>query len=259
MHIQELFNLKGKIALVTGGAGLYGSCISQALGEVGAKVIIASRDIKKCQAKAKELQGKGLDVCGEQLDLTSEESVVELKEKILLRYSRIDVLVNNAVERPMRKFDCPAADWEKSMKVNATGLFICTRIFISEMVKQNSGNIINISSIYGMVGPDFSIYQGTDMDMPPDYAFHRGGIINFTRYLATRFARYNIRVNCISPGGLYTNNQPDSFVEDYNRRVPLGRMANEDDIKGTVVYLASNASSYVTGCNLVVDGGWTAW
>ncbi len=258
MHIQKLFSLKGKVVLVTGGAGLYGSCISQALGEADARVIIASRDIKKCHAKAKELQSKGLDVCGERLDLTSEESVVELKEKIVSGCGRIDIVVNNAVERPMKGFDCPTADWEKSMKVNATGLFICTKIFISEMIKQNSGNIINISSIYGMVGPDFSIYQGTDMDMPVDYAFHRGGIINFTRYLATRFARYNIRVNCISPGGLYTN-QPKSFVDNYNRRTPLGRMANEDDIKGAVVYLSSDTSSYVTGHNLVVDGGWTIW
>ncbi len=258
MNVQKLFSLKGKVALVTGGAGLYGSCISQALGEAEAKVIIASRDIKKCQAKAKELQGQGLDVYGERLDMTSEESVAELKEKILSKFCRIDILVNNAVERPMKGFDSPTHDWEQSMKVNATGLFICTRIFISEMVKQNSGNIINISSIYGMVGPDFSIYQGTDMDMSADYAFHRGGIINFTRYLATRFAQYNIRVNCISAGGLYTN-QPKSFIDNYNRRTPLGRMAGEGDIKGGVVYLASDASSYVTGHNLVVDGGWTIW
>ncbi|HID95199.1 MAG TPA: SDR family oxidoreductase [Candidatus Latescibacteria bacterium] len=257
MDIWKLFSLDGKVALVTGGAGLVGSSVSEALAEAGAVVIIASRDIKKCQAKAGELRKQGLRVRAEQLDITDERSVSDFKGRIVSEWGRIDILANNAVSRPMKRFDSPIEDWESSMKVNSTGLFLCTRIFISQMMKQNQGNIINISSIYGMVGPDFRIYDGTDMDMPPDYAFHKGGLINFTRYLATRFAPH-IRVNCISLGGLFAD-QPTKFVESYNRRVPLGRMAKGDDLKGAVVFLASDASAYVTGHNLVVDGGWTAW
>ena len=257
MDIWKLFSLDGKVALVTGGAGLVGSSISEALAEARAVVIIASRDIKKCQAKAGELRKQGLEVRAEQLDITDERSVNDLKDRIVSEWGRIDILVNNAVSRPMKRFDSPIEDWESSMKVNSTGVFLCIRVILSQMLKQNQGNIINISSIYGMVGPDFRIYDGTDMDMPPDYAFHKGGLINFTRYLATRFAPH-IRVNCISLGGLFAD-QPTKFVESYNRRVPLGRMAKEDDLKGAVVFLASDASAYVTGYNLMVDGGWTAW
>ncbi len=258
MHVQRLFSLKNKIALVTGGAGLYGVCISRALGEAGAKVVIASRNIKNCQIEAGKLKAQGMDIKAEHLDLSSEQSIVDLGDKIISEEGKIDILVNNAVIRPLKGFDSSADNWDVSMKVNAAGLYLCSKIFISQMVKQNRGNIINISSIYGMVGPDFSIYEGTDMENPPDYAFHKAGMINFTRYLATRFARYNIRVNCISPGGLYTG-QAESFVNNYIKRTPLGRMANEDDIKGAIVFLASDASAYVTGENLVVDGGWTAW
>lgn len=259
MHVQKMFNLKGKSALVTGGARLYGSCISQALGEAGASVIIASRDIKKCQAKAKELQEQGLDIYGELLDITDEESVVELKERIVSKYGKIDIMVNSARLVSMLSFEDPIERWEESMKVNSTGIFLCTRIFIEQMKKQRHGNIINIGSIYGIVGQDPELYAGTDMKSAPDYWFCKGGIINLTKYLATKFASYNIRVNCISPGGLITKDTPSQFIKNYSHRVPLGRMANEDDIKGAVVYLASDASAYVTGHNLVVDGGWTVW
>lgn len=258
MDVKKLLNLENKIAVVSGGAGLVGYFISEGLAEAGAKVIVADVNLKKCKEIAKELTNNGLDVEAEELDITDEKSIIELRDKVVSKHRKIDILVNSAVARPMQKFDDPIENWESSMKTNATGIFLCTRIFVDQMVKQKKGNIINISSIYGMVGPDFRIYEGTDMDNPPDYAFHKAGLINFTRYLATRFAKYNIRVNCIIAGGLF-NNQPKAFLDKYNCRVPLGRMANGDDIKGAVVYLASDASSYVTGHNLIVDGGWTIW
>jgi len=259
MNVLELFSLKGKVALVTGGAGLYGVTISTALGEAGASVVIASRNLNRCEKVAKDLRSKNLDVVAMPLDLSIKDSIIALKDRIINTYGKIDILFNNAVARKGGSMDTMTAEeWEKPMKVNSTGLFLCSKIFIEEMVKQKSGSVINISSIYGIVGPDFSIYGNTGMTNPANYSFAKGGMIAFTRYLATYYAKYNIRVNCISPGGLFTN-QPKEFVDNYIKRTPLGRMANEDDLKGAAVFLASDASSYITGHNLVVDGGWTIW
>jgi len=151
-----------------------------------------------------------------------------------------------------------AGQWDLSMKVNSTGLFLACQIFSEPMQAQRSGSIVNIASIYGMAGPDFSIYAGVDMSNPVNYAFAKGGMINLTRYLASFLAPYNIRVNCLSPGGFETESMPEPFVEAYRRRTLLGRMAEADDIKGPAVFLASDASRYITGQNIPVDGGWTA-
>jgi len=259
MNVLDLFSLKGKVALVTGGAGLYGSTISTALGEAGASVVIASRNLDKCEEVAKNLRDKNLNVVAMFLDLSVENSIIALKDKIINAYSKIDILVNNAVARKGGSMETMTAEeWEEPMKVNSTGLFLCSKIFIEEMVKRRSGSVINISSIYGIVGPNFSIYGDTGMTNPANYSFAKGGMITFTKYLATYYARYNIRVNCISPGGLFVN-QPREFVNNYIKGTPLGRMANRDDLKGAVVFLASDASAYITGHNLVVDGGWTIW
>ena len=261
MSVMDMFGLKGRIALVTGGAGKYGSCIAQGLGEAGATVIIASRNLRSCREKAGELRKEGLDVKSEMLDISREESIKGIRDKIISDYKKIDILVNNAVGRPGGDdSDSAAKHWEISMKINAVGLFLITRVFLEQMVKQNCGSVINIASMYGMVAQDPHMYDGTGLgsDEMGDYFFHKAGMINFTRYLATRYAENNIRANCISPGGLFAN-QSERFLENYSRRVPLGRMADKDDIKGAVVYLASDASAYVTGHNLVVDGGWTAW
>jgi len=259
MNVLELFSLKGKVALVTGGAGLYGLTISTALGEAGASVVIASRNLNKCEKVAKNLRSKNLNVVAMPLDLSIKNSIIALKDKIINTYGKIDILFNNAVARKGGSMKTMTAEeWEEPMKVNSTGLFLCSKVFIEEMIKRESGSVINISSIYGMVGPDFGIYGNTGMTNPANYSFAKGGIIAFTKYLATCYAKYNIRVNCISPGGLFTN-QPKEFVSNYNKRTPLGRMANEDDLKGAAVFLASDASSYITGHNLVVDGGWTIW
>ena len=205
------------------------------------------------------MRSKNLDVVAMPLDLSIEDSIVALKDEIINAYDKIDILFNNAVARKGGSMKTMTAEeWEETMKINSTALFLSSKIFIEEMAKRKSGSVINISSIYGIVGPDFSIYGKTGMTSPADYSFAKGGMIAFTKYLATYYARYNIRVNCISPGGLFTN-QPREFVKNYIKRTPRGRMANEDDLKGAAVFLASDASAYITGHNLVVDGGWTIW
>jgi NAD(P)-dependent dehydrogenase (short-subunit alcohol dehydrogenase family) len=151
-----------------------------------------------------------------------------------------------------------AQQWEQSMQVNSTGLFLACQIFSEPMQAQRSGSIINVSSIYGMVGPDFSLYEGTTLFNPVNYAFAKGGVIGLTRYLASFLGPFSVRVNCISPGGFQTDDTPEVFVRNYNRRTLLGRMAVVEDIKGPAVFLASDASTYVTGLNIPIDGGWTA-
>jgi len=260
MGILEKFSLKSRVALVTGGAGLYGSCIVEGLAEAGAAVYVASRNVRNCMEFAAELREKGLDVIGAELDQTDTESILRLKDRILAEKSRIDILVNNAVLRPMKSPDA-IADFDLSMKVNATGVVNATRIFSEEMKKVKSGAIINISSIYGVLGIDLSLYEGTDMSTgAPDYYFHRAGIINLTRYYAAVLGPHNIRVNCISPGGLYNEKNPQhpKFIERYNRKTFLGRMARREDIKGVAVFLASDASCYITGENIMMDGGLSA-
>jgi NAD(P)-dependent dehydrogenase (short-subunit alcohol dehydrogenase family) len=273
--VMELFRLDGRVVVVTGGAGLYGSVIATALAEAGATVVIASRALAKCEERAGQLREAGYRALAMTLDLTSDESIVALKDRIVAECGQVDVLFNNAAGRAIgtaeeqmkRKFAAPriAMDtmtrdqWEGAMAVNASGMFVCTQVFAEQMKAQGrGGSIVNIASIYGIVGPTFAIYHGTQMSNPPDYAFAKGGIINFTRYLATCYAAHGIRVNCISPGGFY-GAQPEVFVRNYEQHTPLGRMARWNDLKGAAVFFASDASQYVTGQNLAVDGGWTAW
>ena len=222
-------------------------------------VIVASRNLENCEKFAREMRKKNLKAYGCKLDLSEKNSIIALRNEIVKRFGKTDILVNNAVARIGKSFErMTEEDWELTSRINSTGLFLCSRIFIEQMKKQKSGNIINIASIYGIVGPDFNIYNKVNLVNPPDYSFNKGGMINFTRYMATCFARHNIRVNCISPGGFYTG-QEKSFHKEYCRRTPLGRMATKNDIKGAIVFLTSDASSYITGINLPVDGGWTAW
>jgi NAD(P)-dependent dehydrogenase (short-subunit alcohol dehydrogenase family) len=273
--VMDLFRLDGRVAVVTGGAGIYGTVITTALAEAGARVVIAARGVERCEEKAAELRESGFDARAMPLDLTSDESLLALRERVVAEMGHVDVLFNNAAGRALgtaleqmeRKFALARAEmagmsrqmWEGAMSVNASGLFVCSQVFGEQMKSQGQGGaIVNISSIYGMVGPDFGIYNGTEMVNPPDYSFSKGGIINFTRYLATCYAPHGIRVNCISPGGYYTG-QPEPFLSNYERRTPLGRMACWNDLKGAAVFLASDASQYITGQNLAVDGGWTAW
>jgi NAD(P)-dependent dehydrogenase (short-subunit alcohol dehydrogenase family) len=260
VNVLDTFSLKGKTALVTGGAGLYGRQIVRALAEAGARTLTASRNLAALRAFAVELVSRGLDVTALRLDQGDERSVLSLRDEVLKQAGRLDVLVNNAVLRPMTKgFEDGAPAFAESMRVNATGLFVITRAMGDVMAAGGGGSIINIGSIHGMIGPDPPIYEGTDMHgWYPDYFFHKGGMINFTRFVASYYGPRGVRCNCVSPGGFRTEKMPEAFVRSYSRRTFLGRLANQTDLKGIIVFLASDASSYITGANIPVDGGYTA-
>ena len=258
MHVKELLSLKGKVALVTGGAGRYGHCIVEALGEADGTVVTASRNLQACEELAERLRADGLDVHAMRVDQGDHDSVVALKQRIDETFGGLDVLVNNAVARPLTGYGSTLAQWQESMRVNAIGVFDITREMAELMDKRGGGSIVNISSMMGMFGPDLSNYEGVPGmgDPSPDYFFHKGGMINLTRYLARVLAGRNIRANCISPGGLLAHDiQPERFLANYTKKVPVGRMAIDDDIKGLVVFLASRASAYVNGENILMDGG----
>ena len=253
-----MFDLSSATAVVTGGSGIYGQPISEALAEAGAHVVIASRDLDACERAATMLVTAGYKSSAEQYDQASETSIVALRDRLQDRFGAIDVLVNNSVARPMRRFEDPLENWRASMEVNATGLFAVSRAFLELMTERGAGSIINIGSIQSVVAPNFGNYEGTSMSTPPDYHFHKHGLIGLTRYLAAWAGSHGVRVNAISPGGFETSETPAEFREKYCRRVFLGRMARHDDIKGVVVFLASAASAYITGQNIIVDGGYTS-
>lgn len=259
MKERSPFRLDGRVAIVTGGSGICGTPIVTALAEAGAHVVIGSRDVAKNTEFAQSLAKSGLSSEAVQLDLGAEKSVRGVCDELLRRHGRIDVLVNNAVSRAGGDLrNSSVENWEETLRVNATGLFLACKIFSEPMQQARSGSIINISSIYGMVGPDFSIYEGTGLSNPVNYAFAKGGMINLTRYLASFLAPYKVRVNCISPGGVQTDATPANFVSNYSRRTPMQRMGKPEDVKGAIVFFASDASAYITGQNLAIDGGWTA-
>jgi NAD(P)-dependent dehydrogenase (short-subunit alcohol dehydrogenase family) len=257
MTALDLFRLDGKTALVTGGAGLFGRQIVRALAEAGARTLMASRDLAKLDEQADWFRRDGLDVATLAFDQTSEQSIQQLLDQARRVTGAVDVLVNNAVLRPMKGWDCSAEQFDLSMRANATGVFLMTRAFGNHMAQRGRGSIINVASIQGSVGPDFTLYEGLGWDTPPDYFFHKGGMVQLTRYAAAKLGPRGVRVNCISPGGFF-NEQDPVFVKRYADRTFLGRMANESDLKGVVVFLASSASDYVTGANIAVDGGYTA-
>ncbi|MCC6124633.1 MAG: SDR family oxidoreductase [Pirellulales bacterium] len=255
--VQELFDLKDRVAVVTGGAGLFGRQIVEALAEAGAQTFMASRNLEKLRAQAEAFRQAGLDVEALQFDQALEPSVLQLLEQVIDKAGKVDILVNNSVLRPMSDWSGPAADFAKSMEVNATGVFLMTRAFGERMAVRGRGSIINIGSIQGIVGPDFTLYKDLDWGSPVDYFFHKGGLLQLTRYAASRLGPRGVRVNIVTPGGFF-NRQDPRFVERYNARTFLGRMADEADLKGAIVFLASEASAYVTGANIVVDGGYTS-
>jgi NAD(P)-dependent dehydrogenase (short-subunit alcohol dehydrogenase family) len=262
--ITDLFSCKGRVALVTGGYGLYGKSISTALAEAGARVVIAARSLDKCQAVAEKLKQKGYASTALYLDQGNEDSIKQLIKKIVQDFGRLDILVNNAVLRVKNEdlHEMTAAEWEKSHQVNATGLALVCREAVQVMQKQQAGSIINISSIQGAVGPHFPVYGQTGMTSGAYYTYEKWGMVGLTKWMANRYGKDKIRVNCISPGGYapdLTRDETNEFVQNYQNLTPLGRFAEADDIKGPVVFLASDAAKYVTGHNLLLDGGWTSW
>jgi NAD(P)-dependent dehydrogenase (short-subunit alcohol dehydrogenase family) len=260
MNILDRFSLKGRVALVTAGAGpLFGSSISQALAEAGATLITASRSLEANQQFADGLRAAGHDVHGLQVDISASDSICRLHDQVIERFGRLDVLVNSALARDGHQGGLEDQDydtWMRAARGDFAGLFLMCQQCLPDMVRQGRGSIINISSIYGVVANDPTIYEGTSMVQPPTYNFVKAGMINYTRYLACYYGKQGVRANCISPGG-YFHGQPEPFLQQYCSRVPIGRMLGNDDIQGAVVFLASDASAYVTGHNLMVDGGWT--
>ncbi len=260
MDVMELMSLKGKVALVTGGAGQYGRQIVSALAEAGARTFTAARGIDKLEVVADDERGNGRDVTALPLDLDDQSSIDRLHGTIMEQAGRCDVLVNNAVTRnPAAVWGGDMAAYDQSLRINGSALFYITELFSRDMRARRSGSIINIGSMMGMVGVEQANYAGTRMhDNPsPVYFFEKGGMLNFTRWTASIVGVDNVRVNCISPGGFF-NHQPEPFVKAYSARTQLGRMANDTDLKGAIVFLASDASAYITGANIPVDGGYTA-
>lgn len=260
MNVLDMFNLKGKVAVVSGGAGLYGFQIVSALAEAGATVYVASRNRANNMTKLSGLMEEGYPINILEFDLESEDSILKLCDDVYAAEGKVDVLVNNAVLRCMNGYSDTAENFDRSMHANATGLFVISRAFGDRMAKEKSGSIINIGSYMGILGPDYFLYEGTDMNqegVPADYFFHKGGITNFTKLLAGHYGKYGIRANCIEAGGLY-NGQNEIFVQRYNNSTMLGRMANDTDLKGLIVYLASDASLYMTGAVIPLDGGYSA-
>jgi NAD(P)-dependent dehydrogenase (short-subunit alcohol dehydrogenase family) len=258
MNVKELLSLKNKIILVTGGSRKYGRCIVEGLAEADGTVIVTSRDIELARETAASFQKQGLDVHPMTVDQADHDSVMALKKQILAEFGGLDVFINNAVSRPMTGYNAPISQFEESMKVNATGAMDLIREMTDVIAMGGGGSVINISSMFGMFGPDLSNYEGTNMgDLAPDYFFHNAGLINLNKFMAQMNAGKNIRFNSISPGGIFSN-QPQAFIDNYCKKVPLRRMANNDDIKGIVVLLSSEAGSYINGENILMDGGLNA-
>ncbi|MDD3588530.1 MAG: SDR family oxidoreductase [Thermoguttaceae bacterium] len=253
-NVLDMFSLQGKTALLTGGAGLYGRQITAALCEAGARTWIASRNLDALQETADRYGAKAL-----QLNLESEESIDHVVSQIVAESGTIDVLVNNAVTRvACARWDQPMSVFDQSLHVNASALFHLTRRTADVMKEHKCGSIINIGSYMGLLGGNPSNYEGTNMGtLSPIYFYEKGGMTNFTRWAASELGPFGIRVNCICPGGL-ENDQPEMFLKNYAKNTMLGRLAGQDDLKGIIVFLASNASAYLTGTNIPVDGGYSA-
>ncbi len=243
--------LKNKIILVTGGSGLIGLATLKHLVKEGAQVINLDVVSHPKKVKAKFIK----------MDVTRKKSIQKAIKKIIKTYGRIDGLVNNAYPRTKdwgNKFELVTDEsWKTNVDMQMNSVFTVCQLVCAEMIKQKKGAIVNIASIYGVVGNDFTVYEGTDLTSPAAYAAIKGGIINFTRYLASYFGSAQIRVNTVSPGGVF-NHQPKKFVENYEHKVPLKRMASPEDIAPAISFLLSEESSYITGHNLIVDGGWSA-
>ena len=254
------FSLAGSVVVQCGGSGLLGGALAMAISQAGATLVVASRQRDALDAVAARARTKKLKVEAAQVDIGSEESILALRDGVLARHGRIDGFVFNAVSRPMRGLDDTLSAWSESMATNATGMFATLRAFGQTMVTQQRGSIVAISSIQGMVGSNPWLYEGTTMSSPPDYYFHKAGMINLARHLASHFGAKGVRVNVVSPGGIHNSERPQApeFRQRYDRMTMLGRMAEPHEVGGAVVFLLSEAASYITGINLPVDGGYTA-
>lgn len=266
----DTFRLDGKVALITGGAGFLGSHYCRAFAEAGATVIVADLDQAQCDGLSSEINAKRPEsALALAVDLSKEQSVQSMAKGIAGKFGAVDIILNNAATKspdffaPLESF--PLADWEHVMAVNVTGMFLVVRALGPAMAARKRGSIINVSSIYGVVGPDQRIYEssyleklGGPINTPLVYSVSKGAVLALTRYLATYWGSHGVRSNTLTPGGIESG-QNSVFVDRYTQRVPLGRMGKPIDLVGAALFLASDSSSYVNGQNLIVDGGLTAW
>ncbi len=282
-EIFDRFRLAQRVAVVTGGAGLLGAEFCRTLVEAGAHVVIADVDLGQAETLAQTLNQRGRSSAEANAatlpralaiatDVTSPASVQAMVEVTLRTYGHLDILVNSAALDP--KFDpehaphhtdafedYPLEAWNQALGVNLTGTFLCCQAVAKPMLAQGRGVMINICSIYGIVAPDQRLYEQPGKPpryKPVYYTVTKAGVLGLTRYLAAYYAGKNIRVNALTPGGVY-NQHDEQFVQAYSARTVLGRMARKDELNGALLFLASDASSYMTGANLIVDGGWTTW
>lgn len=264
--LQALMDLSGRVALVTGGAGYIGAAIGETLAELGAAVVVLDRQLAHSRRVSAHLRrAYRVDTLPLEVDLSQQEQVISVPEQVQAQFGRLDILVNNAAFVGTADLDGwvvpfieqSPATWRAALEVNLTAPFILSQICTPALQASGHGVIVNIASIYGLVGPDLRVYGQTEMGNPAAYAASKGGLLQLTRWLATVLAP-NVRVNAITPGGVLRG-QDEAFQAEYVARTPLQRMATEEDLKGALAYLASDLSSYVTGQNLIVDGGWTAW
>ena len=265
MHAKELFSLEGKVAIVTGGRGLYGAAICEGLCEMGATVIVASRNGEKCEEFAETLRQQGHSAFGMALDLSDDASIKALPKAVVDRFGHIDILVNNAVDRSnlTSLADATRQKLQDSASTNLNGQILLSQAVLRYMIPAERGSIINISSMRGLDSPHFPFYPESMGDQPVNYTTEKWAMVGLTKYMAGRYGKHHIRVNCIAPGGFNPGlaEDPDKkvFVDTYIANTPLGCWASYDDIKGPVAFLASDAAAYVTGATLVMDGGWTIW
>lgn len=273
-RLHSLFDLKNKVAVIVGGAGKMGQQFASTLGFAGARVIIADVDKEKSDNLAKEISSRVKTVVkGFKCDVVKEKQVKELFKTVHDEYGQIDALIYNVMAKPGGYYkpfgQYQTTAWKKVLDGNLTGAFLCCREVADYMKLSNGGSIVLTSSIYGVVGPDQRIYKGCSpagniygdkepLNCPASYSASKAGLLGLAKYLATLLGEYNIRVNLLTPGGVY-DGQEEPFHNEYVNRTPLRRMAVWSDFNGAILFLVSDASRYMTGANLVVDGGWTAW
>ena len=264
--IEALMDLHGRAALVTGGAGHIGQAVCATLAELGADVAVLDLNGERALEIAEELASSHhVQTHGLAVDLSDFENPADVTESVMSALGSLDILVNCAAlvgTSNLEGWNAPFADqaigpWRAALEINLTAVFRLTQACAPVLAASAKGVVVNIASIYGVVGPDPALYEGLDIHNPAAYAASKGALVQLTRWLATSLAP-NVRVNAISPGGM-KRGQSQAFIERYERRTPLGRMAREEDLKGAIAFLSTDLSSYVTGQNVLVDGGWTTW
>jgi NAD(P)-dependent dehydrogenase (short-subunit alcohol dehydrogenase family) len=264
--VRDLGDLADHVALITGGTGHLGSVIGDTLAELGANVVVLDLAPETCEAEARRLSAEyGVKAVALPLDLEDQDLVRAVPERVHREFGRLDILVNNAAlvgTSALEGWTVPFAEqsvstFRRALDVNLTAAFALTQACAPLLARSGHGSVVNVLSIYALVGPDWRLYEGTAMENPAAYSASKGGLLQLTRWLATNLAPA-VRVNAITPGGIYRDTT-EPFHSRYVARTPMKRMATEEDFKGAFAFLASGLSQYVTGQNLIVDGGWTAW